>query len=82
MFKVYWTVEADEVHGRDFTNMKDALACTQTMRDYGYTFVAMVSEDPNQVGKRGVDAVVDGKLPNGENYVWKKDDALSRRVKE
>jgi hypothetical protein len=32
----------------------------------------MVSEDPNSVGKPGVDEIVNGKLPDGTNYEWKK----------
>jgi hypothetical protein len=31
----------------------------------------MVGENPNQVGKMGVDSVEDGKLPSGEEYTWK-----------
>jgi hypothetical protein len=34
-------------------------------------YVAMVGENPNQVGRMGVDAVEDGKLPSGEAYTWK-----------
>jgi hypothetical protein len=32
----------------------------------------MVAEDPSQVGKPGVDAVVDGKTPDGHDYEWSK----------
>jgi hypothetical protein len=32
----------------------------------------MVAEDPRQVGKPGVDAVVDGKTPDGHDYEWSK----------
>jgi hypothetical protein len=32
----------------------------------------MVAEDPNQVGKSGVDAVVDGRTPDGHAYDWSK----------
>jgi hypothetical protein len=35
-------------------------------------FVTMVSEDPNHVGKPGVDSVVDGKTPDGVAYTWNK----------
>jgi hypothetical protein len=28
----------------------------------------MVAEDPNQIGKPGVDAVVNGKTPDGQDY--------------
>jgi len=36
------------------------------------TFVTMVAEDPNQVGKSGVDSIVDGKCPDGVAYDWNK----------
>jgi hypothetical protein len=31
-----------------------------------------VAEDPSHVGKPGVDAVVDGKTPDGQDYDWSK----------
>jgi hypothetical protein len=30
----------------------------------------MVAEDPSHIGKPGVDAVVDGKTPDGHDYEW------------
>lgn len=35
-------------------------------------FITMVGENANQVGKPGVDAVVDNKLPDGTDYTWTK----------
>lgn len=35
------------------------------------------------IGERGVDGVIDGKLPNGEPYEWsKKDRKLKRKLKK
>ena len=53
-------------------HMADALKKTQELRNSGATFVTMVSENPNQVGKNGVDAVADGMLPDGTKYTWMK----------
>ena len=48
------------------------LALVKEKRDAGFSFVTMVAEDPNHVGKPGVDAVVDGKTPDGQVYDWSK----------
>lgn len=72
MYKVYWMSPLHEACYEDFKEMDKALAHTKYLRDNGRTFVTMVSENPNVVGKPGVDAVVDGVLPNGEAYEWKK----------
>ena len=34
--------------------------------------MTLVAEDPNQVGKPGVDAVVNGHTPDGHVYEWSK----------
>jgi hypothetical protein len=52
--------------------MIEALTRVNNMRTVGRSYVAMVGENPNQVGKMGVDSIEDGKLPNGEDYTWKK----------
>jgi hypothetical protein len=51
--------------------MVEALTRANHMRTIGMSYVAMVGENPNQVGKMGVDSVENGKLPNGEEYTWK-----------
>lgn len=38
----------------------------------------MVAEDPNQVGKPGVDAVAEGKTPDGHVYDWSKADRAGK----
>ena len=73
LFKVYWTVvESGCSYGEVHEDMSVALKHTQTLRGEGHRFVSMVSESTDQVGQMGVSAVIDGKLPNGEDYTWKK----------
>jgi len=71
MFKVYWTY-GDETYSTDFDSMTDALAECESLRKHGCRFVTMVSEHTDQVGKMGVDAVTNGKCPDGVEYDWKK----------
>lgn len=71
MYKVYWTAEDGQARSEDYVEMIEALTRSNHMRTIGYSYVAMVSENPNQVGKMGVDSVEDSKLPNGKDYTWK-----------
>ena len=71
MFKVYYTID-NAPFAEMFDDMATALSATEFHRSLGRTFVTMVSENPNSVGKPGVDAVVDGKTPDGEDYTWMK----------
>lgn len=53
--------------------MSDALQLCQDLRSRSdVSHVCISSENPNQVGAMGVDAVKHGKLPDGTNYTWKK----------
>jgi len=72
MFKIYWTTADNEACAQDETQLTRALEVVKEKRDAGHTFVTMVAEDPRQVGKPGVDAVVDGKTPDGHDYEWSK----------
>jgi hypothetical protein len=72
MYKVYWTCLQGQASYQDFEELNEALKHSKYLRDVGRSFVTMVSENPNCVGKPGVDSVVDGKLPDGSNYEWKK----------
>jgi hypothetical protein len=51
------------------------------LRQSGRTFVTMVSENPNNVGKKGVSSVVDGMLPDGSKYDWTKKDRVGAAFK-
>jgi hypothetical protein len=72
MYKVYWTDADGNPDAEEYGDMMLALQASNSLRNDGFRFVAMVSENPNSVGKPGVDAVVDGQLPNGEKYDWMK----------
>jgi hypothetical protein len=72
MFKIYWTAANHEACSQDEALLTNALELVKEKRNAGYSFVTMVAEDPNQVGKPGVDAVVNGKTPDGQAYEWSK----------
>jgi len=72
MFKVYWTDFSNTPQGIYTNTLTGALRLAEEKRQAGFTFVTMVSEDPNSVGRPGVDSVVDGVLPDGEAYTWMK----------
>jgi hypothetical protein len=72
MFKIYWTDFEGAACAHDEALLTQALAIVKEKRDAGFSYVTMVAEDPQHVGKPGVDAVVDGKTPDGEDYEWSK----------
>jgi hypothetical protein len=72
MFKIYWTGADSEACSHDEASLTKALEIVKAKRDAGYSFVTMVAEDPSHIGKPGVDAVVDGKTPDGHDYEWSK----------
>lgn len=73
MFKVYWSDLQDKAMGKSFEDMTEALNFMQELRTvYDRKFVTMASENPNQVGKMGVDSVEEGLLPDGSKYTWNK----------
>lgn len=72
MFKIYWTGSHNEACSQNEELLTKALDIVKEKRDAGYAFVTMVAEDPRHVGKPGVDAVVDGKTPDGHDYEWSK----------
>lgn len=72
MFKIYWTAADSEACSQDEEQLTKALEIVKAKRDAGFSFVTMVAEDPRHVGKPGVDAVVDGKTPDGHDYEWSK----------
>ena len=71
MFKIYWT-EGSAACSQDEAVLTQALAIVRQRREAGCTFVTMVAEDPQQVGKPGVDAVENGMTPDGHAYDWSK----------
>jgi len=73
MFKIYYTDPlTDWARSHNVDTLSEALQYTEGFRKLGMTFVTMVSEDPNQVGKPGVDSIVNGVCPDGVVYDWNK----------
>ena len=72
MFKIYWTDKNNQAHGEEAAEIVQALQITKGKRDAGYSFVTMVSENTQHVGKQGVDTIIDGKTPDGHDYDWSK----------
>jgi hypothetical protein len=72
MYKVYWT-ENDTLAAKEFGNdeMSAALQFSQELRNQQYkgekqiSFIVMAVENPDMVGKQGVDVT-------GPDYDWKK----------
>lgn len=72
-FKIYYTNEHGDARSYDEETLAGALATAEGLRkNVRNSFVTMVSENSNSVGRPGVDAVINGVLPNGNNYEWKK----------
>ena len=71
MYKIYWTDFTNTPQGIYTSTLQGALRISEEKRKEGFTFVTMVSENPNSVGRPGVDSVVDGVLPDGNAYTWK-----------
>jgi len=73
MYKVYFTNQHGEARSYDEDTLTEALLLTEGLRrNTRNSFIVMTSENPDCVGKQGVDSVVDGKLPDGNDYEWKK----------
>lgn len=81
IFKVYYTDPIGEAHSEDYTILTTALRVADLHRKGGMKFVTMVSESTDMVGQVGSAGVENGKLPNGEDYTYRKGDALSQRTK-
>lgn len=54
------------------TELGPALKRVEQLRRAGHAHVCISSELDDSVGKAGVDAVVNGKTPDGIDYTWKK----------
>ena len=50
----------------------EALRFTEVLRNAGCRHINISGENPNMVGKQGVDSVRNGATPDGVPYTWKK----------
>ena len=73
MYKIYYTDPVDnKCYNWDEHTLEGALSITEHFRKLNMIFVTMVSEIPDCITKPGVDAIVDGILPCGNSYTWRK----------
>ena len=72
MYQVFFIDPFSEAGNVECKTLDEALKWSSELRENGNTYVTIASENPNCVGKQGVDSVVDGKLPDGNDYEWKK----------
>lgn len=72
MYQVFCITAGEKAEAYGCHTLLDALAQAKDLRECGCRFVTIASENPNNVGKMGVDHVADGKLPDGNDYTWKK----------
>lgn len=72
MYQVFFIDPFSEAGAVECATLNEALTWANELRNNGNRFVTIASENPDSVGKSGVDAVVNGLLPNGTDYEWKK----------
>jgi hypothetical protein len=72
MYQVFFIDPFSEAGAVECSTLDQALKWADELRENGNRFVTIASENPDSIGKQGVDSVVDGKLPNGNNYEWTK----------
>lgn len=67
MYKVYWTSDDGDVHGREIKDLTEAIHFTHELRTTSPArFITMIGEDPNCTSLTGATGM---KL---EDYHWKK----------
>jgi len=70
---VFWLQDgAKHLTFKDLELVEALAFCQRQRNEPGVSHVSLSSENPDSVGKPGVDSVQDGLLPNGEGYGWKK----------
>lgn len=72
MFIVFCYTKYRTAEAFECGTLIEALDQAKILRECGNRFVTIASEIPECVTLPGVDSVVDGKLPNGSDYTWRK----------
>lgn len=68
-FMVYWIDIPGGMHATPTCDMNEALKIANRMRHANMRFVTIASESVANVGKLGVDSVIDGKCPDGGDFL-------------
>ena len=72
MYQVFFIDPFGEAGAVECLTLTESLKWANELRDNGNRFVTIASENPNSVGKSGVDEIKDGVLPDGTEYTWRK----------
>lgn len=72
MFIVFCYTKFCEAEAFECNTLTEALEQAKVLRECGNRFVTIASELPECVTLPGVDSIVGGKLPDGNDYTWKK----------
>ena len=72
MYQVFFINQFEEAGNVECNTLDEALKWANEQRENGMRFVTIASENPNCTSLSGVDAVVDGKTPDGQSYEWRK----------
>lgn len=72
MYQVFFIDPFGEAGAVECLTLTEALKWAGELRENGNRFVTIASENPNSVGRPGVDSVEDGQLPDGTDYTWRK----------
>ena len=72
MYQVFFIDPFSEAGAVECATLDQALKWANELRANGNRFVTIASENPNSVGRPGVDSIEDGQLPDGTVYTWRK----------
>ena len=71
-YTIYW-MDNHEPQYKQTPDMGYALKWMEYLRkNPKFSAICFCAENPNQVGKMGVDSIVDNKTPDGVEYTWVK----------
>jgi hypothetical protein len=76
LYTVYWMDQkSNEPKSHRSSDLGYVLQTMEQLRRSPmlYGSIAMCAENTDQVGAAGVDSIVDGKTPQGEEYTWSKE---------
>jgi hypothetical protein len=82
-YRIYYTNADNKALAVDRTDLQAALSAAESLRCEGNKMVTIVAADlnENQIGKPGVSGVENGKLPDGSDYDWTKNDRVGAAFK-
>lgn len=69
-YTVKWEDYDSQAHSQDCKNMSEAMELSKHLKDCANLQSEIVTDEFVLVGSMGSNVVVDGKLPDGNDYTW------------